>query len=79
MINARIRLCTVLREHRRNNIDNNIKFCLICSRYIDEDIARVQRDFTMFRVDDWGHRQDLVLGIIDDRVNRGVSDDVQIS
>jgi len=29
-------------------------------------------------VDDWGHRQDSVLGVVDDGVNGGIFDDMQI-
>lgn len=79
MMNTRIWVFTVFREHRRNDIYDNVKFRLICSRYIDEDIARVQRDFAMLRVDDRWHRQNLVLSIVNNGIHRGVPDNVQIS
>lgn len=70
---------TVLREHGSDNVDDHIKLCLVGRSDIDENIASIQSNLTVFRVDDRRHRKDMVLGIINDWVYGGVPDDVQVS
>ena len=61
---------TVLREHRSDDIHDNLKFRLVRRSYINEDVFCVQGDFAVFRVDNRWHRQNAVLCIINDWVDR---------
>jgi hypothetical protein len=40
---------------------------------INEDVPGVECDFAVLRVDDWGHREYLVVRIVYDGVDRGVA------
>ena len=61
---------TVLREHCGNDIHDDLKFRFVRRSYINEDVFRVQGDFAVFRVDNRWHRQNAVLCIINDWVDR---------
>ena len=79
MFDVRERILAVLGEHGSDHVHDDIELGLICSRDIDEDVLCVQRDLAVLRVDNGRHGQNTVLGVVDDGVDRGVSDNVQIS
>lgn len=60
----------VLREHRSDDVHDDLELRLVGCGHIDEDVFCVQGDFAMFRVDNRWHRQNTVLCIVNDRVNR---------
>lgn len=63
-------LFTVLREHCCNHVDDNLKFCIVSCSNIYEDVSCVERDFTVFGVDDGREGEDAILLVINDRVDR---------
>ena len=69
----------IFRKHGSDHVDDDIKFGLINSGNIDENVASVQGNFTMFRVDDRRHWKDMIFGIVDNWVYRWISNDMQIS
>ena len=77
-IHAREGLRTVLREHRCDDVDDDSQFRLVRSGDVYEYITGIQRDFTVFGVDDWRHRCDYTFGVVDDWVHGRVTDDVKV-
>ena len=60
----------VLREHRGDDVNDDLKFCLVCCSHIDEDVFCVQSDFAVLRVDNRWHRQDAVVYVVNDWIDR---------
>lgn len=65
---SRERLLAVLRKHGSDNISYYRELSLISRGNINENVAGVECDFAVFRVDDWWHGENPVLPIIDNRV-----------
>lgn len=76
---SRERLAAILRKHSGHHIDNDVELRLIGSCNINEDVASVESDFGMFRVDDGGHRKNSLLRVVDDWVDWRALDDMQIT
>jgi len=60
----------VLGEHCRDDIHDDLKFRLVCRSDINEDVFCVQGDFCVFRIDNRWHRQNAVLCIVNNWVDR---------
>lgn len=71
-------LC-VLREHGHQDIIDNFGFRLVRRCNINEDITCFGTYFGMVGVDYWGHGADCPVGVEDDRIYWGVSNDVEVS
>lgn len=69
-MDARISLLTVLGEHSRDHVHDDVKLGLVRRGDIDEDVPRVQGDLAMLGIDDRWHREDAILRIVDDRIHR---------
>lgn len=69
-------LLAILREHRNQNIVDDLYLRLVDGRDLDEDILRVQRDLRVFAIDDGWQRTHGPFGVEDDWIHRRVSDDV---
>ena len=67
---------TVLREHCSDDICNDLKSRLVRRGHINEDVFCVQGDFAVFRINNRWHRQNAILCIVDDWIDRRVSDDM---
>lgn len=74
----RVWLLAVFREHGGDNVDDNVQLGLVSSGNIYEDIARVQGDLAVLRVDNGRHRKNRVVRVVDDGVDRRVADDRQV-
>ena len=61
---------TILGEHSRDDVRDDVELGEIRGSDVDEDIPRVECDLAMLRVDDGRHREDTVFGVVDDRVDR---------
>ena len=79
LFNVRERLLAIFGEHGSDYVHDDIELGLVSSCDIDENVPCVQRYFAVFGVDDGRHGQNTVLGVINDRIDWGVSDNVQIS
>lgn len=71
-------LC-VLGEHGDKDVVDYLGFCLVCRCYINEDIACFGADFGVIGIDYWGHGADCSIGVKNNRIHRGVSNDVEVS
>lgn len=67
-----------MREHGDHHAVHNLKFRLVSRSHFDEDVGSVHRDLGVVAVDDRRQRANGAVGVVDDRVDRGVADDVQI-
>lgn len=65
----RERFCAVFREHRRDDVDNDIKLGLVSGGDINENVFSIERDFAMVGVDDGRHREYAILGIVNDGID----------
>jgi len=72
----RERFGSVDRKHRDHYVDDDFKFCLICSRAFNEDVVCVEGDFSEISIDNRRKREYLAVGIVDDRISRRISNDV---
>lgn len=71
-------LRSVSGEHSYHHSVHNLELCLIEGSNLDEDIGGVHRDLRVVTVDDRRKRTNGALRVVDDRVNRGVANDVQV-
>lgn len=76
--NLRERLFAILREHGCDHIDNNLKLCVVRGSNIYKDVPCVERDFTVFRVDDRRERENAILFVIYDWVDGCITDDGEV-
>jgi hypothetical protein len=67
---VRERLFAVLGEHGRHDVRDYVQFREVGCCQVNEDVARVQCDLAMLRVDDWRHGQNTILRIVYDGVYR---------
>lgn len=74
-----VRLSAVLGEHRSDDIHDDLELRLVCSSHIDEDVSCVESNFAMLRIDNRWHRENAVVHIVNDWIDRRISDNVQIS
>lgn len=65
----RERFCAVFREHRRDDVDNDIKLGLVSGGDINENVSSVESDFAVVGVDDGRHREYAILGIVYDGID----------
>jgi len=65
-----VRDFAVLREHRSDDIDDDLEFRLVRRSHINEDVFCVQIDFAVFRVDNRWHRKYAVVCIVNDWIDR---------
>ena len=72
--NVRERLFTILREHDCDHINDNLKLCVVRGSDIYKDVPCIERDFTVFRVNDGREGENTILSVIYDRVNRCITD-----
>lgn len=79
LFDVRERLPAIFGEHGSDHVHDDIQLGLICSCYIDENVPCVQRDLAVLRVDNGRHGKNTVLRVVNDGVDWGVSDNVQIS
>lgn len=77
--NLPVRHLAILGEHSRKDVGHNCKFSLVGRRDFDKDVSRIERDLGVLRVDDGRHRQYYVVLVVDNRVNGGVFDNVQVA
>jgi len=66
-------------EHHYNRVDNDRQFSGVSRGRINEHVPCVERDLRVLRVDDRWHRQDIVLGVVNDGVDRRVTDYRQVA
>ena len=69
----------ILREHCGDDVHNNLKFRLVRGSHIDKDVFRVQSNFAVVRVNNRWHRQNAVVFIVNDWIDRRIFDDMQVS
>lgn len=69
----------VLGEHCSDDVDDDLKFRFVRRSHVDEDVFCVQSNFAVFRVDNRWHRQNAVICVVNDRVDRRIFDDMQVS
>lgn len=67
-----------MREHGDHHTVHNLKLRLVGGCHLDEDVGSVHRDLGVVAVDDRRQRANGAVGVVDNRVDRGVTDDVQI-
>ena len=74
-----VRLFAILRKHRGDDVHDDLELRLVCGSHINEDVFCVQSDFAMLRIDNRGHGENAVVSVINDWINRRISDDVQVT
>jgi len=77
MWKIRERFRSVDRKHGDHYIDDDFKFCLVCSCAFNEDVACVKCDFSEITIDNRRKREHFALGVVDDRISWRISNDVQ--
>lgn len=70
---------TILGEHGRNDVDNDIQLRLVSRSDVDEDVLCVQRDLAVLRVDDGRHGQNSILRVVDDGIYWRITDDMEVT
>lgn len=65
-------------EHSDHHSVHNLELCLIESSNLNEDVGGVHGDLRVVAVDDGRKRANSALRVVDDRVHRGVTNDVQV-
>ena len=75
---SRIRVFTILGEHHCDDVDNDSELRLVCGCHIEEDVACIECDFRMLGVDDRRHRKNVIMGVVNNGVDGGVPDDMEI-
>lgn len=69
----------VLSKHSDHDIGNNAKLSLIRCSQIDEDVFGIEGNFGVLRVDYRRHRENLLSGVVNDRIDRRIANDMQIA
>ena len=72
------RLLAILSEHGDHGIQNDLGLGQVGAGALDQDLRRVQGDLGVLPVDDRGHGEDDILGVVDDGVDGAVTDDGQV-
>lgn len=68
----------ILREHSDHHTVDNLKLSAVGSGHLNEDVCGVHRDLRVIAVDDGRQRADGSIGVVNDWVDGGVTDDVKI-
>ena len=72
-------LCTVFREHRNQVGNHNVQLRLVQSSHINKHILRVELNLGMVRINNGRHGQNTLLLVENNRINRTVTNDVQVA
>lgn len=67
-----------MREHGHNDPVNNLNLRLVQGGDLDEDVLGVQGDLGVITIDDRGKRADGSLRVVDDWVDGGIADNVEV-
>lgn len=71
-------LFAILREHSCDHINNDLKLCFISGSDIYKDVPSIERDFTVFRIDNGRERENTVLLVVYDRVDGCIADNGEV-
>jgi len=74
---VRERVRCVTGEHCDHCVDDDLKFGLICCCAFNEDVCCVEGYFRKIAIDDRWKTQNMSIGIINDWINRRISNDMQ--
>lgn len=75
---VRKRLLAILAKHRHHLVCDDRELGFVCGGQVDEHVPSVERDFGVFRVDDGRHGQDRPVRVVDDRIDGGFFDKMQV-
>ena len=60
----------ILREHRSDDVNDDLQLRLVRRSHVNEDVFCVQSNLAVFRIDNRRHGQNTVLCIVNDWVDR---------
>jgi len=78
-VDVRVWHCTILGEHGRNDVNNDIQLCLVSRSDVDEDVLCIQGDLAVLRVDNGRHGQNSILRVVDDGIYWRITDDMEVT